>query len=1055
MSSTDQRFGPYRILGKLGAGGMGEVFLARDPRLERDVVLKMLPGEVADDAERMARFRHEALALAAVNHPNIATIFGFEESDEGVLALVLERVEGVTLAERLRQGAMPQSEALRVCAQIAEALEAAHARGVIHRDLKPQNVMLAPSGLVKVLDFGLAQRVGEAPSGSRSAGRGRSKRVEDRETVVLHRGDTPGSDGEVSGSPGYMSPEQARGELQDQRTDVFAFGCVLFECLTGMRAVEGETIVEMMTRAMDTTVDLSALPEATPGAIRVLLEHCLERDVNRRLAEIHTARIEIEEALGIRRASALRAGEQATAAPHHLPFQATPFVARQRVTHDCLRLLRTTRILTITGVGGGGKTRLAMRLAEMLTPEFADGVWFVDLASLTNPEHVPEAVATALGIGEEPGLRATEAVGRHLTARRALIVLDGCEHLLGACGELARALLAATPDVKMIVTSRESLGVPGETTYTVPPMSLPEPHELRNLETIRSSESVALFLDRAAAVRHGFLLDSDNAPAVIEICRQLDGIPLAIELAAARMRVLSVEQILTRLNDRFRLLAGGHGALARHQTLRASIQWSYDQLTPDEQQLLRTISVFAGGWTLEAATACVERWDEFEVLDLLTRLVEKSLVVVERIDGEDTRYRCMESVRQYASELLNEAHEAKTARNRHRDWCVVFAERAAKHIRGGGEVRWYERIESEIDNLRAALEWCREDPEGGEPALRLAAGLGWFWAVRGYNREGRQWIAEILARGSFEPSMTLALVLHAAGNLAYRQDDPHAARQYYQQSLDVRRAIGEEEAIAGSLGSLGNVAQALGEWDEARSLFEQTLEISRRNANRVWQGTSLTCLGNVTRYLGDLAASRVYLEEALAITREIRNLVGEAIALQGLGDLHLQTREHDLAVSYYQQSMALQETLGDRHSHAAARLGLAVVLGRRGDRARAWPLYEEGFRTLLELGGRLTLGMGLDELASQFLEEGNASQAARLLGASSAIRDTIDSRVPPSFAASLDRTTASVREALGEKAFAVEWERGRRMSPEQAVDEVFGARSVAQIDGGSIPINRR
>jgi len=1040
MPSTDQRFGPYLILGKLGAGGMGEVFLARDPRLERDVVLKMLPAEVAGDEERMARFRHEALALAAVNHPNIATIFGFEESDSGVLALVLERVEGITLAERLKQRPMPPNEALSVCAQIAEALEAAHARGVIHRDLKPQNVMLAPSGLVKVLDFGLAQRVGGASTPARSGpGRSRSRRIEDRDTIVMHRGDTPGSDGEVSGSPGYMSPEQARGELQDQRTDVFAFGCVLFECLTGLRAVEGETIMEMMSQAMDTSVDLSALPEATPAAVRSLLERCLERDVNRRLAEIHTARIEIEEVLGIRRASALRAGEQVAAAPHHLPFQATAFVPRHHVIEDCLALLRTTRLLTVTGVGGGGKTRLAMRLAEVLTQEYPDGVWFVDLAPLTDPDRVPEAVATVLGVGEEPGLTATVAVARHLAASHALIVLDGCEHLLGACGELARALVAATPDVKMIATSRENLGIPGESTYSVPPMALPDASR-RDLTAIRSSEAVQLFLDRTMAVRPDFALDEENAAAVIEICRRLDGIPLAIELAAARMRVLSVGQILTRLHDRFRLLAGGHASLARHQTLRASIQWSYDQLTADEQRLLRTVSVFAGGWTLEAATACAEEWDEFQVLDLLTRLVEKSLVVVERIDGEDTRYRCLESVRQYAAELLSEAHETEAARNRHRDWCVVFAERAAKYIRGSDQVHWYDRIEAEIDNMRAALEWCRDHSQGREAGLRLAAGLGWFWAVRGYNREGSQWIAETLARGPFEPSTALAMVLHSAGNLAYRQDDPEAARRYYQQSLEVRRALGDESATAGILGSLGNVAQTLGEWDEAKSLMEQCLEISRKNGVRIWQGTSLTCLGNVTRYLGDLTAARAYLEEALAITRELRNSVGEAIALQSLGDLHLQTREHDLAGSYYEQSMALQETLGDRHSHAAARVGLAVVLARRGDRARARPLYAEGFRTLLDLGNRLNVGMGMEELASQLLEEGDAPRAARLLGTASAIREAIHSRVPPSFAASLDQTITSAREALGEEAFAVEWERGRRSSPEQTVDEVFGPR---------------
>jgi len=571
-------------------------------------------------------------------------------------------------------------------------------------------------------------------------------------------------------------------------------------------------------------------------------------------------------------------------------------------------------------------------------------------------------------------------------------------------------------------------------------MSLPDTHELRSLESIRSAEAVELFLDRASAVRPGFVLDAEKAPAVVEICRRLDGIPLAIELAAARMRVLSVEQILARLHDRFRLLAGGHGALARHQTLRASIQWSYDQLTAAEQRLLRVVSVFAGGWTLEAASACVEGWDEFQVLDLLTRLVEKSLVVVERIDGEDTRYRCLESVRQFTTELLTEGQEIQAARVRHRDWCVVFAERGARHLRGGDQVSWYGRIEAEIGNLRAALEWCRDDPQGAEPALRIAAGLGWFWAVRGYNREGRQWIGEILARTSFEPSATLATVLLAAGNMAYRQDDLETARRYYQQSLEVRRAIGDEANVAGVLGSLGNVAQALGEWQEAKSLFEQTFELSRKIGNRIWQGTSLTCLGNVTRYLGDFDAGRAYLGEALVITRELRNIVGEAIVLQSLGDQYLQEQDYNAARDYYEQSMALQEQLGDRHSQAVARLGLAVAVGRQGDTARSRALFEEGFRALVDMGNRLMIGMGLEDLARELLLERSAAQAARLLGAANALREAIHSPVPPSRAADLERTIGAARDTLGKDAFALEWDRGRRLSAEQAVDEVFGAR---------------
>ena len=1015
---------------------MGEVFLARDPTLERDVAIKMLPAEVAGDAHRMSRFRSEALALAAVNHPNIATIFGFEETEAGTLALVLERVEGVTLSDRLGQGAMPVAEALIICAQIAEALEAAHAREVIHRDLKPSNVMLGSRGLVKVLDFGLARHAGR-----------RTVRPETETLVIPRHASSPTSprtsgdstETSISGTPRYMSPEQIHGRAEDERTDVFAFGCVLFECLTGRSAFDGPGIKEVWNAILHTTPDWSRLPPGTPERIRKLLEHCLEREPQRRLASMRTARLEIEEALGVRRASALRTGEDVAAA-HHLPFQPTPFVARQRAVADSLGQLRTTRLLTITGVGGVGKTRLAMRLAEMMVSEFPGGVWFVDLATVTDPERVPDALSTVLGIAEEPGIPVVRALTRHLTGRRALIVLDNCEHLLAACGDLARALLVATSEVKLMATSREGLGVPGESTYAVPSMSVPESSQLRDLAAIRSAEAVQLFVDRAVAVRPDFVLDDEQATAVAEICRRLDGIPLAIELAAARTRVLSVQQILARLHDRFRLLAGGRSALPRHQTLRASIQWSYDQLTADEQRLLRTVAVFAGGWTLEAVSACGKDWDEFQVLDLLTRLVEKSLVIVERQDGEDTRYRCLETVRQYGAELLIERGEVQGVRSLHRDWVLAFAERAAKHTSRAGQENWHDRLETEIDNVRVALEWCREDPQGVEPALRLAGALHWFWSVRGYFREGRQWTDEILARTTHSPSRTLAEVLMGAGNMAWRQDDLEVARRYYEECLVVRRKIGDERGIAGVLGSLGNVAQSLGEWQEARSLFQQVLEISRRDDHKSWQGTSLTCLGNVSRLLGDFEAARGYLNEAVSITHEIGNGIGEAIAVQGLGDVMADLGDLDAAASYIERSMLLQERLGDHHTRANARLSLGVVTQRQGDLVRSRVLFEGALRGFHDLGSRMHVAMALEALATLLLLERNAPQAVRMAGVADALLGGIRSPLAPSGMAELERTLASAREALGEEAYAVEWERGRQLTPDRAIEEVFGTK---------------
>ena len=1035
MERMNRRVGPYLILGRLGAGGMGEVYLARDPRLERDVALKMLPVEVARDHERMALFRKEALALAAVNHPNIATIFGFEETDTGTLVLVLERVEGITLAARLASGAMPPAEALQVCAQVAEALEAAHARGVIHRDLKPGNIMVSSRGKVKVLDFGLASHVARSTDASPARTQVTDALHEGPADETAIAGDP--SSHSISGTPSYMSPEQIQGLPQDERTDVFAFGCVLYECFTGTRCFHGDSVRDVWNSILHATPDWNRLPLATPGRIRKLLEHSLERSSDQRLASMHEARIEIEETLGIRRTASLSRDEQAAG---RLPLQSTSFVARKGAIEDCLGLFETARLLTITGVGGVGKTRLAIRLAEMLVSEFPDGVWFVDLAPVTDPERVPKTVANVLGISEEPSVPLAQAIGRHLTSRRALIVLDNCEHLLGACAELVHSLIAAVPGVKVIATSREGMSIPGESTYAVPSMSLPDTRQSHDIEAIRATEAAQLFVERAVLARPEFVLDDKEAPAVVEICRQLDGIPLAIELAAARIRVLSAQQILAKLHDRFRLLAGGKAAVPRHQTLRASIQWSYDQLTPDEQRLLRLVSVFAGGWTLEAVTACGDNWDEFEVLDLLTRLVEKSLVVVERHDGEETRYRCLETVRQFGAELLLESGEIREARSRHRDWAVAFATRMRPLRSDPDQARWFRRMEAEVDNMRVALESFREDPHGGASGLKLAAAIEWFWAVRGYFNEGRRWIAEILERGPFPPSPDLGNVLMGAGNMAWRQDDLEEARRYYLQALEVRRKIGDEAQTAGALGSLGNVAQSRGDWLEARSLFEQALEITRRTGNLVWTGTSLTCLGNVTRYLGEFEIARKYLEEAISVTHEVGNVIGEAMALQILGDLMTDLGELEAAGSNLERAMALHEEIDDPYSKATNHISMAALALRRGDSATARTLIEKGLRVFLDLGGRMHMAEGLEDLAGLLLLEGNAVQAARVLGNAKEQRDLAQTPIPPMRASALERTIAGVRESLGEERYATQWEYGRRLTPERAIEEVFGTK---------------
>src|SRR5262245_42819181 len=421
------------------------------------------------------------------------------------------------------------------------------------------------------------------------------------------------------------------------------------------------------------------------------------------------------------------------ALPNNLPRQLTRFIGREQAIVEVKRLLASSALLTLTGSGGCGKSRLALQVGADLLEEYADSVWLVELAALSDPERVPQTVATALGVRELPGRPLIQTLIDSLCPKQLLLLLDNCEHLLSACTQLTERLLQACPQVRVLASSREALGLLGEQSYRVPSLSLPDPRQLPPWERLPEFEAVQLFTDRAVLSQASFAVTEANAAAVVAVCRRLDGIPLAIELAAARVKALPVEKLNERLDDMFRLLTGGsRTALPRQQTLRALIDWSYDLLSPPERALLRRLSVFAGGWTLEAAEAvCVgDGIEGWEVLDLLTSLVEKSLVLYEEGEGEG-RYRLLETVRQYARDRLLEAGESEAAREQHCDWFLALAEEAEPQL--WREVAWVERLEREHDNLRTALEWCAaSSPETG---LRLAGALHWFWHIRGHFTE--------------------------------------------------------------------------------------------------------------------------------------------------------------------------------------------------------------------------------------------------------------------------------------------------------------------------------
>lgn len=993
------RIGPYEIERELGRGGMGVVYLARDPRLDRRVALKGITETFAADAELMARFQREARTLAALNHPHIAAIYGLEEHQRATY-LVLELVEGPTLSDRLKTGAMAWEEACRIGLQMAQALEAAHQRGIIHRDLKPANVKFTTDGALKVLDFGLAKQAGS--SGNAAAA--------DMSITVRTEA------GAVMGTPGYMSPEQARGQTVDRRCDIWAFGCILYECLTGKRTYTGPTATDAIAATLMLDPDWSHIPAGTPQRLDELIRRCLRKNVEDRMKDIGEARLELASLLAGMDTAAIRPrptvarAAAAAAGAGNLPRQMTSFLGREAELAQLGPMIEQASLVTLAGAGGCGKTRLAIEAARGASPRFADGAWLVELASLTDATHVVQACADAMGIREEGSAPLESTLIATLSQRACLIVLDNCEHVLEAAARLTDTILKACPDVHILATSREALGIAGELTFRVPSLATPDSRFNGGAAELSKFGAVQLLMERVKAVAPGFALTDANAGSVAKICQRLDGIPLAIELVAARFKAMTPEQIAQRLGEAFRLLTGGsRTALPRQQTLRALIDWSYGLLSENEKTLLRRLSVFAGGWRLESAERICSGGaiDEFEVVDLLTHLVDKSLVAFEPEragDGaESARYRMLETVRQYSRDKLLESGEGSELRTRHLDAYLQFAEECDKHLRSAEQGLWIRRLEAEHDNLRAASEWCTADGGDGMKALRLGAALFRYWWSRGYWTEGRAHMLGALAADvEAKPTAVRATVLHAAGWIAKMQGDLEAARNSMEQSIAIRREIGDMAGLAGTLNALGLVAQARGEPDQAMRLYE----------------------------------------EGLAIQREIGNTRGVAGTLLNLGVLALHRGDIDLAEKHWGESLAVYRAAGDKLYTAGilCNLGNAAVKRRALDAARE--RYRESLRLFREYGSMADVALLLEGFAGVAAARGMPKRGAMLMGAAASMRERAGAPIPKEDADEYAAQIAELRSALESVAGAGSYEtyvnRGHGWGDEEAITDAIG-----------------
>jgi len=895
---------------------MATVYLAQDLKHHRPVALKVMKPEVAAAIGR-DRFLREIEIAARLTHPHILPLHDSGESD-GRLYYVTPYVPGESLRARLdREGRLPLDDAIRLTREIASALAYAHHRGVVHRDVKPDNVLLS-DGIALVADFGVA--------------RATAAWVGEGDTATATRG------GAIVGTPRYMSPEQAVGGEADARSDLYSLACVLYEMLAGKPPFAGPTPDAWIRKHLsDEPRTLSDLCPSVPRGLSAVVGRGLAKDPAHRFAS--AARL--VEALAIAASGGPARGSAETEAgtgaltPNNLPAQRTSFVGRERELAECARLLGETRLLTLTGIGGCGKTRLAIRLAESRLASRPDGVWFVDLAPLSEAGHVYETVAAVLGVREEGGASLLDSIARQVSGKRLLLVLDNCEHLVSVAAELCDALLRAAGEIRILATSREGLAVEGERLFALRSLGMPSAEGAADPRAVEGSEAVRLFLDRARTVLHEFTLDRGNAGAVAEICRGLDGIPLAIELAAARLRILSVDQIRSRLDDRFRLLAGGsRTALPRHQTLRATIQWSYDLLTAEEQQLFRRLSVFAGGWTLDLCTTVLGgEAGEFEIVDALGRLVEKSLVVVERDTGSEPRYRLLDTVRQYGQERLVESGEAEVARGRHLAGCLALAERAYAE-RVVREEAWAPAIEAEHDNLRAALAWARNSEP--ERYLRLAGALAWFWQARSYFHEGRGHLTSALAASpSRETRPARARALWGAASVRAWQGGAAEALPMMEEALRLWRELGDLRETALALEGIGWNCYLGGRDEEARRACEESLRLQQEigdpslvNHARVALGQMLVCLGDVE---GARAQARAIL--AYAVPRGDRR--SEHYAYHYLADCALYEERYEESLALYRKSLDLAGAIGDRLEITFEIQGAAMSLSGLGDAARA------------------------------------------------------------------------------------------------------------------------
>ncbi len=993
--------GHYEIVQQIGSGGMGEVYLAEDNKLMRPVAIKILNERFIRHEANLNRFIQEARAASALNHPNILVIHEVGMDDDTPY-IVTEFILGQTLRQIINEKSLSLSEVLNISIQIVNALCIAHEANLVHRDIKPENVMIRADRIVKVLDFGLAKLIEQNSTGFETSSENQTAK------------------GIILGTVNYMSPEQAGGEKMDHRSDIFSFGTVLYEMLTGQNPFKGETVSHTIITILEKEPPpLSQFIKHFPVEIERVIKKCLEKNLTMRygsardlLADLKNIekRLEFESELKNITAPNQRSdietqsikveteGEDQNLIPNNLSENLYPIIGRKKEITEIKKLLRQSgiRLITLTGIGGVGKTSLAKAVAHDLLLNFPDGVFFIELAAITNAELITSAIAQPLGVQEIGNKSLLEILKDYLSEKKILLVLDNFEQITDGAPQIAELLTVST--LKILITSRILLRLSLEAEFIVPPLTVPSQFHQVPAKELADYEAVKLFVQRAQKAKPFFKLTEENAENVADICTRLDGLPLAIELAAARVKILTPKAILTKLENRLQLLTGGASDLPeRQQTMRGAIEWSDNLLHEDEKALFRRLAIFAGGFTYEAAEAVCKNEEstigQTDFLDLLTSLAEKSLLVtIEQPEGSEPRFRMLEVVREYAFGSLETLNQANEMRRCHSLYFLELAENAEPHLQTVQANQWLSRLEEEHDNLRAALSWAFEF----EPkiAARLAGSLRLLWNLHGHLTEGRHWL---------------------------------------QKALDCRVDISLESRWKILLG-IGLIANLQGDFESGQHFLEKCRETTILANNRQQIALSGKFLSWTLRELGNHSAAKNLIVESLAIGRELNDKDVIAQSLLSLGELERSKDNHLQAQAYYEESLLFFQQIDKKNGKVISLINLGAVTYFQKDFQKARSFYEKALGISQKLGYKMVLSYCFDGFAALNLKQNDLECAVKLSAAAEKLRQSIGFVIEREERRFRDAYLAELKNKMDKTDFSRFYEQGRNLKLEEVFD---------------------